>query len=33
VSPSLIKRRKTHFHKMPFGVSVILGNNGYIWYN
>lgn len=31
VSPSLIKRRKTHFHQLPSGVSVILGNNGYVW--
>lgn len=31
VSPTLIKRRKTHFHYLPCGVSVILGNNGYIW--
>jgi len=31
VSPSLIKRRKTHFHQLPCGASVILGNNGYVW--
>jgi exosome complex component RRP4 len=31
VSPSLVKRRKTHFHKLPCGASVILGNNGFIW--
>ena len=31
VSPSLIKRRKTHFHKLPCGASVILGNNGNVW--
>ena len=31
VSPSLIKRRKTHFHTLPCGASLILGNNGYIW--
>ena len=31
VSPSLIKRRKTHFHNLPYGATVILGNNGYIW--
>merc|ERR1712223_2037273 len=30
VSPSLIKRRKTHFHQLPCGASVILGNNGYV---
>ena len=29
--PSLIKRRKTHFHNLPCGASIILGNNGYIW--
>jgi len=26
-----VKRRKTHFHNLPCGASVILGNNGYIW--
>jgi len=31
VSPSLVKRRKTHFHTLPFGASIILGNNGFIW--
>lgn len=31
VSPSLVKRRKTHFHNLPCGASLILGNNGYIW--
>lgn len=31
VFPSLIKRRKTHFHNLPCGVSIILGNNGFIW--
>lgn len=31
VFPSLIKRRKTHFHNLPVGASVILGNNGFIW--
>lgn len=31
VSPSLIERRKTHFHNLPCGAHVILGNNGYIW--
>lgn len=31
VSPSLVMRRKTHFHKLPFGVSIILGNNGFVW--
>merc|ERR1719288_317473 len=31
VSPSLIKRRKTHFHPLPCGATIVLGNNGYIW--
>ncbi|CAB4026725.1 Exosome complex component RRP4, partial [Paramuricea clavata] len=31
VSPSFIKRCKTHFHDLSCGVSVIIGNNGYIW--
>lgn len=31
VFPSLIKRSKTRFHILPFGASIILGNNGYIW--
>lgn len=31
VSPSLVRRRKTHFHNLPCGASLILGNNGYIW--
>ncbi|KAE8582695.1 hypothetical protein XENTR_v10020206 [Xenopus tropicalis] len=31
VSPSLIKRRKTHFHNLPCGASIILANNGFIW--
>ncbi|XP_064603009.1 exosome complex component RRP4-like [Liolophura sinensis] len=31
VSPSLVKKRKTHFHNLPCGASLILGNNGYIW--
>ena len=31
VSPSLVTRRKTHFHNLPCGASIILGNNGYIW--
>ncbi|XP_071948303.1 exosome complex component RRP4-like [Antedon mediterranea] len=31
VSPSLVLRRKTHFHNLPCGATVILGNNGYIW--
>jgi len=30
-SPSLIKPRKNHFHTFPFGVSLVIGNNGYIW--
>lgn len=31
VSPSLIKRRKSHFHNLTCGASIILGNNGYVW--
>lgn len=31
VPASLIKRRKTHIHNLPTGISVILGNNGYVW--
>jgi exosome complex component RRP4 len=31
VSPSLIERRKTHFHNLPIGAHLILGNNGFIW--
>lgn len=31
VSPSLIERRKSHFHNLPCGAHIILGNNGYIW--
>ena len=31
VSPSLVKRQKTHFHNMTCGASIILGNNGYVW--
>lgn len=31
VSPSLVQRRKTHFHNLPCGASVIFGCNGYIW--
>ncbi|XP_077478746.1 exosome complex component RRP4 [Stigmatopora argus] len=31
LSPSLIKRQKTHFHNLPCGASIILGNNGFIW--
>lgn len=31
VQPSLIKRKKTHFHNLSNGASLILGNNGYVW--
>lgn len=31
VQSNLIKRSKNHFHNLSTGVSVILGNNGYIW--
>lgn len=27
----LVRRRKAHIHNLPFGVSVILGCNGFIW--
>lgn len=27
----LVRKRKTHFHNLPFGVSVILGCNGYFF--
>ena len=30
-SPSLIQPRKNHFHTFPFGISIIIGNNGFIW--
>lgn len=31
VPPALIKRKKTHFHNLTNGASLILGNNGYVW--
>ncbi|XP_066141731.1 exosome complex component RRP4 [Euwallacea fornicatus] len=31
VFPSLVKKCKLHFHNLLFGVSLILGTNGYIW--
>lgn len=31
VSPSLIERKKVHFHNLPCGASLILSNNGYVW--
>eukprot|EP01126_Amoeba_proteus_P007845 TRINITY_DN1285_c0_g2_i6.p1 TRINITY_DN1285_c0_g2~~TRINITY_DN1285_c0_g2_i6.p1 ORF type:complete len:159 (-),score=29.49 TRINITY_DN1285_c0_g2_i6:223-699(-) len=31
VSPSLIKRSKTHFHKLSDGIGIIMSNNGIIW--
>ncbi|XP_063229426.1 exosome complex component RRP4 isoform X2 [Bacillus rossius redtenbacheri] len=31
VFPSLVKRRKNHFYNFPCGISIILGNNGFIW--
>ena len=31
VPPTLVKRCKTHFHNLPCGATVILGNNGFIW--
>eukprot|EP00730_Choanoeca_flexa_P014341 TRINITY_DN6239_c0_g1_i2.p1 TRINITY_DN6239_c0_g1~~TRINITY_DN6239_c0_g1_i2.p1 ORF type:complete len:293 (+),score=50.28 TRINITY_DN6239_c0_g1_i2:140-1018(+) len=27
----LVKRPKHHFHRLPCGVALVLGNNGYIW--
>jgi len=26
-----LRRRKSHFHRLPCGIGVILGNNGYVW--
>lgn len=31
VPPALVVRRKNHFHDLPCGATIILGNNGYIW--
>lgn len=32
VAPSLIQRRKTHFHNLPsLGLHIILANNGLVW--
>ncbi|KAL3075779.1 hypothetical protein niasHS_012609 [Heterodera schachtii] len=31
VLPHLVRHRKSHFHNLPCGASVILGRNGYIW--
>uniref|UniRef100_A0A183CFG1 Ribosomal RNA-processing protein 4 n=1 Tax=Globodera pallida TaxID=36090 RepID=A0A183CFG1_GLOPA len=31
VLPHLVRQRKSHFHNLPFGSSVILGRNGNIW--
>eukprot|EP01147_Barroeca_monosierra_P006411 gene6411-9312_t len=31
VPPVLVRRSKNHFHTLPSGVAVVLGNNGYIW--
>lgn len=31
VFPSLIRRRRNHFHVLPCGISMIIGNNGFIW--
>ena len=31
VNPSLIRRQKNHFHNLPCGASMILGNNGFVW--
>lgn len=31
VPACLIQRRKTHFHSLPCGAHVVLGNNGNVW--
>ena len=31
VPPALIKRCKSHLHTFDFGVSMVFGNNGYVW--
>lgn len=31
IPPAQIRRMKSHFHSLPFGVDLILGMNGYIW--
>lgn len=31
VSPSLVKRCKTHFHNLPNGVHLLIGLNGFLW--
>ena len=31
VPAALIKRSKSHFVSLPYGVDLILGLNGYIW--
>ncbi|KAG5462555.1 MAG: LOW QUALITY PROTEIN: hypothetical protein BJ554DRAFT_4652 [Olpidium bornovanus] len=31
VPPALVRRCKSHFHRLSIGVDVILGLNGYIW--
>jgi len=31
VSPTLIRRAKSHFISLECGVDLIIGNNGYIW--
>lgn len=31
VPPTLIRRKKTHFHNIISGIQIILSNNGYIW--
>nr|XP_012216211.1 PREDICTED: uncharacterized protein LOC105668413 [Linepithema humile] len=31
VPPMLIQRKKTHYHNLDNGVTLILGNNGYVW--
>ncbi|EDO36519.1 predicted protein [Nematostella vectensis] len=31
IPPTMVKRCKTHFHNLPCGATVIIGNNGYIF--
>ncbi|GJQ14065.1 hypothetical protein GpartN1_g5856.t1 [Galdieria partita] len=31
VTAQLVKRSKKHFHHLPCGIDIILGNNGYVW--
>ena len=31
VPPALVRRSKTHFHTLPCGTSIVIGNNGMVW--